>query len=83
MREVAQSRIIDDYQEKNGKKLDETRHTFSASHLKSSIYQELSLKDFEIIKEVGAGKFGEVYLCKHKETGGFYALKKLFKSAIK
>lgn len=33
-------------------------------------------------KKVGEGKFGEVYLCKHKKTGIIYAIKKILKSAI-
>jgi len=33
--------------------------------------------------EVGSGKFGEVYRCRHKATGFLFALKKIFKSTIK
>ena len=42
----------------------------------------LKLGDFELGKPVGSGKFGEVYLCKHKKTGMLFALKKIFKSVI-
>ena len=31
---------------------------------------------------MGSGKFGDVYLCKHKATGMIFALKKIFKSVI-
>jgi aurora kinase len=32
---------------------------------------------------VGSGKFGDVYLCRHKATGCLFALKKIFKSVIR
>jgi serine/threonine protein kinase len=32
---------------------------------------------------VGSGKFGEVYVCRHRITGGIFALKKVFKSTIR
>jgi serine/threonine protein kinase len=32
---------------------------------------------------VGSGKYGEVYLCRHKATGMIFALKKIFKSTIR
>ena len=38
---------------------------------------------FYKIKELGMGKFGEVYLAKHVETGYLVALKKLLKQKIK
>jgi serine/threonine protein kinase len=41
------------------------------------------VSDFELGKEVGSGKFGDVYLCKHKRTGMLFALKKIFKSVIR
>jgi serine/threonine protein kinase len=42
----------------------------------------LNISDFELGKCVGSGKFGDVFICKHKETGTLYALKKIFKSTI-
>lgn len=32
---------------------------------------------------MGSGKFGDVYQCRHKQTGAMFALKKVFKSVIK
>jgi len=33
-------------------------------------------------KSIGSGKFGEVFICKHKPTNMIFALKKIFKSTI-
>ena len=41
------------------------------------IMKKLSIKDFEIIKPIGRGGFGEVNLCRYKENGKIYAMKKL------
>ena len=46
------------------------------------VCHKIKLSDFELGKSVGSGKFGEVYLCKHKQTGCLFALKKIFKSVI-
>ncbi len=43
---------------------------------------KISLKDFELGKNVGSGKFGDVHICIHKATGAMFALKKIFKSTI-
>lgn len=40
------------------------------------------MEDFELGKCVGSGKFGDVFICRHKETGFLFALKKIFKSTI-
>ena len=37
--------------------------------------KKLSIEDFEILKLVGKGGFGEVNLCKYKETNKIYAIK--------
>lgn len=37
---------------------------------------------FRIVKELGMGKFGEVYLAQHAETGFLVALKKIVKKKI-
>ena len=41
------------------------------------------MKDLELGTEIGSGKFGQVYVCRHKITGMLFALKKVFKSTIK
>lgn len=43
---------------------------------------ELSMRYFHLGKCIGSGKFGDVYLCQHKTTGGIFALKKIFKATI-
>ena len=42
----------------------------------------ISLESFEIIKVVGRGSFGKVYLVRKRDTGGYYALKSLKKDYI-
>ena len=40
---------------------------------------EAKITDFEILKELGSGSFGNVYLVKHKETKAEYAIKAIDK----
>ena len=40
------------------------------------------ISDFELLKVVGKGSFGKVYLAKHKETQKYYAIKVLQKKAV-
>ncbi len=49
---------------------------------KSIVFNQCQLKDFELGKNVGSGKFGDVHICRHRETGLMFALKKIFKSTI-
>lgn len=48
-------------------------------------YEETVLKisDFQMIKELGSGKFSEVYLAVHRKTGFLVAIKKLSKQKVK
>ena len=41
------------------------------------------MKDFEPLSIIGRGAFGEVRICKFKETGEIVAMKKMKKSEIK
>lgn len=41
------------------------------------------MKDFEIGKSKGEGKFGQVFVARHKLTASLYALKKIPKDTIK
>ena len=41
------------------------------------IRKKLSIDNFEIIKQIGRGGFGEVYICRYKENGKIYAMKKI------
>ena len=51
--------------------------------MKSCVFEKkLTIQDFELGKCVGSGKFGDVFVCRHKLTGGFFALKKIFKATI-
>lgn len=45
--------------------------------------RKLTMRDFELGKCVGSGKFGDVHICRHRQTGTIYALKKIFKSTLK
>ena len=40
---------------------------------------EARKNDFEFIKELGTGSFGQVYLAKHKKTKAIYAIKSIDK----
>lgn len=54
---------------------------FVAINTKEKIYEEktkvVDINDFLILKELGAGAFGKVFLVKHKISGEFYAMKVL------
>jgi len=42
----------------------------------------LSLNDFKVIKNIGRGAFGEVRICRRKETGKIVAIKKMKKEEM-
>lgn len=42
------------------------------------IDNKLSLKDFEVIREIGSGSYGRVQLVKRKSDQKYYALKSMF-----
>jgi serine/threonine protein kinase len=42
----------------------------------------ITLNSFEIIQAIGSGGFSTVYLCRFKETGGYYAMKVIDKEFI-
>ena len=50
---------------------------------KNQIEQVLIINDFELGREVGSGKFGEVYLARHIQTNFVVAIKKILKAKIK
>ena len=43
---------------------------------------DICLEDFQIIKVIGRGSFGKVYLVQKKDTGGVYAMKCLKKDMV-
>ena len=44
--------------------------------------KKISLSDFELIKVVGRGSFGKVYLARRNNTDNYYAMKKLRKDVV-
>lgn len=58
---------------------------FVAINTKEKMYEEktkvVDISDFIVLKELGAGAFGKVFLVKHKTSGEFYAMKVLKLSA--
>lgn len=44
--------------------------------------QKLNLSDFELLKPLGEGSFGKVYIVRHKTKGTFWAFKQLKKQEI-
>ena len=51
--------------------------------LKNPEEKKITLNDFEKLKIIGRGSFGNVYLVRYIKTNRFYAMKVLFKSIIK
>ena len=52
-------------------------------YLKNPEEKKITLNDFEKLKIIGRGSFGNVYLVRYIKTNRFYAMKVLFKSIIK
>ena len=44
--------------------------------------KKISLSDFELVKVIGRGSFGKVYLVRRNGTDNFYAMKKLAKAVV-
>ena len=44
--------------------------------------KEICIDDFQIIKVIGRGSFGKVYLVKKKDDGNTYAMKSLKKDMV-
>jgi serine/threonine kinase 38 len=44
--------------------------------------KKITLKDFDPLSIIGRGAFGEVRICKFKETGEIVAMKKMKKSEM-
>jgi serine/threonine protein kinase len=44
--------------------------------------KKISLNDFELVKVIGRGSFGKVYLVKRNGTESYYAMKKLRKEVV-
>lgn len=46
------------------------------------VNKKIGLNDFELIKVIGRGSFGKVYMCKRNGTDNYYAMKKLRKDVV-
>ena len=44
--------------------------------------QDICIDDFQIIKVIGRGSFGKVYLVQKKDDGNVYAMKSLKKDMV-
>ena len=44
--------------------------------------KKISLNDFELVKVIGRGSFGKVYLVRRNGTQNYYAMKKLRKDVV-
>lgn len=47
-----------------------------------SMRRKMRLSDFEMLKIIGRGAFGEVRLVKYKETGEVFAMKIMLKEVL-
>ena len=52
-----------------------------ATHIKAG-REKASLEDFKLIKIVGKGTFGKVFLCEHIKTKKLYAMKSIRKDVV-
>lgn len=52
------------------------------AELNRKMRKKITLKDFEPLSIIGRGAFGEVRICKFKETGEIVAMKKMKKSEM-
>jgi serine/threonine kinase 38 len=44
--------------------------------------KKITVRDFEPLSIIGRGAFGEVRICRHKQTGEVVAMKKMKKSEM-
>jgi serine/threonine protein kinase len=49
----------------------------------SSSIPGLKIEDFQLAKPIGSGRFGKVFLARHRQTRTVHALKKMSKKMIK
>ena len=62
------------------KMLSEFRHTETEELRKTR--KKLTIRDYESIKIIGRGAFGEVHVCRDKKTGEIVAIKKIRKEVL-
>lgn len=56
------------------------RFLFICPSVQAGLEAEAKITDFDMLNLLGEGSFGKVYLCKHKVTGGVYAIKSIDKT---
>jgi serine/threonine protein kinase len=64
------------------KKKPKKKQSLNSSSLSTESQIKNKIEDFELLKAIGKGTFGMVYLCREKSTQKFYALKMLQKKKI-
>lgn len=64
------------------KRLNSTEKCKPLCPLKGTRRKKIGVKDFEPLNIIGRGAFGEVRICKFKETGEVVAMKKMKKSEM-
>ena len=71
---------LDIYDEEKLKMLSELRHVESEELRKNRTKQ--TIRDYESIKIIGRGAFGEVHICRVIKTGKIVAIKKIRKEVL-
>lgn len=57
--------------------------SYNPSPSNSKMETKITIRDFDVGKSKGEGKFGQVFVARHKLTSTLYALKKIPKQVIK
>ena len=63
--------------------MSDTRFLPKPESVVKGLEHEAKVFDFEILKELGSGSYGKVYLVKHKQTKAEYAIKVIDKKKMK
>ena len=59
--------------------LNQAENIYDVKHIFYCIYKGISKDDFEMVKVIGRGGFGKVYMVKKKSNGKVFAMKVLSK----
>ena len=51
-------------------------------HEEKKVDKKVDISDFNVLKLIGKGAYGKVFLVEHKETNIFYAMKQINKNQI-
>ena len=84
--QLSSCNMLDDDQEGKGKKVDAFNdfrmHSRGSILLNSRRPTTITLDGFELLKQLGRGTFGKVFLAKLKATGDLYAIKVIRKDVL-